>query len=189
MRLLADIFTALRLVISAYIVYAGLEYGKDAFGAVAAATLLGWTLDTADGHLARASSNPEPSWLGRHERYIDTIMVLAGFVYLTLIGLIPVWVCVGYLLLCGLLLARFRSIALLTVLEGPLALAIPLVSFFVAPLWGWIFVAWGVVALVLDWRRLRIRIGILWEDVQRLRGSLGGESSKLPSPDQPENGA
>lgn len=44
MRVLADIFTALRLGIAAYIVYAGLASGREAFGAIAAVTLIGWTL-------------------------------------------------------------------------------------------------------------------------------------------------
>jgi phosphatidylglycerophosphate synthase len=62
-RVLADTFTALRLVVAACMVYAGVQYGRDAFGAVAAATLIGWTLDTVDGYLARAASDPEPSCL------------------------------------------------------------------------------------------------------------------------------
>jgi len=169
MRVLADIFTALRLGIAAYIVYAGLASGREAFGAVAAATLIGWTLDSVDGHLARAAADPEPSWLGRHERYIDTVMVIAGFIYLTLIGIIPAWGCVAYLSVCALLLARLRSIAVLTVLEVPLVLLLPITAFFLAPVWGWLFAAWALVALVLDRRRLWVRLGILWEDTQRLR--------------------
>jgi hypothetical protein len=41
MRTLADILTALWLAV--------------------AATLIGWTVDTVDGHLARAAPNPVPS--------------------------------------------------------------------------------------------------------------------------------
>lgn len=189
MRVLADIFTALRLVVAAYIVYAGLQYGRDAFGAVAAATLIGWTLDTVDGHLARAAPDPEPSWLGHHERYIDTVMVLAGFVYLALIGVVPAWAFVTYLLVTGLILLRFRSIALLTALEGPLAILTPLAAFFLEPLWGWLFVTWGVVALLLDWRRLLVRLRLLWDDPQRLGRSLGRKASRRPRSDRGENGA
>jgi phosphatidylglycerophosphate synthase len=169
MRLLADIFTASRLVIAAFTVWAGVQYGADAFGAVAAAVLLGWTLDTLDGHLARAASNPQPSWLGRHERQLDAVMVVAGFLYLTLIGFIPVWICVTYLILLALVVIWFRSVAVMTVLEAPLALLIPVFAFFVEPFWGWMFVLWGLVAALLDWRRLKVRIRILWEDAQRLR--------------------
>lgn len=184
MRTLADIATALRLGIAAYIVYAGLQQGRESFGAVAAATLIGWTLDTVDGHLARAASNPEPTWFGRNERYIDTTMILAGFVYLTLIGIVPVWLFVAYLLVSALVLIRFRSIALLTVLEGPLALLIPATALFLAPLWFWLFVAWGVVALILDWRRLRVRIGIVWDDAKRLKRSFDREKSHLSTSQQ-----
>ena len=177
MRILADIATALRLGVAAYIIYAGLQQGRESFGAVAAVTLLGWTLDTVDGHLARAASNPEPTWLGRNERYIDTIMILAGFMYLALIGIVPAWLFVAYLLVSALVLMRFRSIAVLTVLEGPLALLIPVTALFLAPLWFWLFVAWGLVALILDWRRLWVRIRILWDDAKCLKRALGQEES------------
>ena len=169
MRLLADIFTAARLGIAAFIVYAGVQYGADAFGAVAAAILVGWTLDTLDGHLARAASDPTPSWLGRHERQLDAVMVIAGFLYLTLIGIVPVWVFITYLALSALLLVWFRSVAVMTVLEAPLALLIPAVAFFLEPFWGWMFVLWGLVTAFLDRRRLLVRVRILWDDAQRLR--------------------
>jgi hypothetical protein len=184
MRTLADIATALRLGIAAYIIYAGLQHGRESFGSVAAATLIGWTLDTVDGHLARAASNPEPTWLGRNDRYIDSIMVLAGFVYLTLVGIVPVWVCVAYLLGSALVLIRFRSIAVLTVLEAPLALLIPVTALFLAPLWFWLFVAWGLVALILDRRRLWVRLGIIWEDAKRLKHSPGHDNSSLSTSGQ-----
>lgn len=189
MRVLADVFTALRLVIAACILYAGLALGREAFGAVAAATLIGWTLDTVDGPLARAAADPEPSWLGRHERYIDTAMVVTGFIYLTLIGIIPAWGCVTYLLVCALLVARLRSIALLTVLEVPPVILLPVTAFFLAPLWGWLFAAWAMVALLLDRRRLWVRLGILWQDTQRFRRYSGregpGASSQRRNQDRP----
>jgi hypothetical protein len=184
MRALADIATALRLGIAAYIVYAGLQSGRESFGSVAAATLLGWTLDTVDGHLARAASNSEPTWLGRNDRYIDSIMVLAGFVYLTVVGIVPVWVCVAYLLVSTLALIRFRSIAVLTVLEAPPALLIPVTALFLAPLWFWLFVAWGLVALILDRRRVWVRLGIIWEDAKRLKRSPGHDNSQLSTSGQ-----
>lgn len=182
MRTLADVATGLRLVIAAYILYAGVRLGADSFAGVAVATLLGWTLDTVDGHLARAAPNRPPSWLGLHERYIDTVMVVAGFLYVTLIGVIPVWVCVSYLVVSALLVVFSRSIALLTALEAPLAVLIPILSFWLAPLWGWIFVGWGLVAAVLDRRRLRVRLGILWDDLQRMRGVTGEEGTPPAAP-------
>jgi hypothetical protein len=200
MGLVADTFTAARLGIAAFAVYAGLRYGQAAFGAVAAAVLLGWTLDTLDGHLARADSDREPSWLGQHERLVDAVMVVAGFIYLTLIGIVPAWASLGYLTAAALLLIRFRSAAVLTVLEGPLALLIPLVAFFVEPLWGWVYLAWGLVALLLDHRRLAVRVRILVEDAQHLLGIHPDDAQQGPNrtdertprhpvPGQQENGA
>ena len=180
MRTLADIATGLRLVIAAYIMYAGVRLGSESYAGVAAATLIGWTLDTVDGHLARAASDSKPSWVGAHERYIDTVMVVAGFLYATLIGVIPAWVCVSYLVVSALLVLAFRSIALLTVLEAPLAVLIPVLAFSLAPLWGWIFVVWGLVAAILDRRRLWVRVKILWSDIQRMRGVAEDESTHIP---------
>lgn len=188
MRMLADIATGLRLVIAAYIVYAGVQLGRESFAGVAAATLIGWTLDTVDGHLARAASDSQPSWLGANERYIDTVMVVAGFIYATLIGVVPVWICVAYLLVSALLVLSFRSIALLTVLEAPLAALIPILAFFLDPLWGWIFVVWGVVAAILDRKRLWVRLRILWDDVERMRGVAEDESTHLPPHGQVNGG-
>ncbi|MFN2218375.1 MAG: CDP-alcohol phosphatidyltransferase family protein [Anaerolineae bacterium] len=185
MRMLADIATGLRLVIAAYIVYAGLNLGPESFAGVAAVTLIGWTLDTVDGHLARAATDTGPSWLGRHDRYIDTVMVVAGFLYATLIGVVPVWVCVAYLLLSALLVLHSRSIALLTALEAPLAALIPLLAFWLAPLWGWIFLTWGIVAAILDRRRLWVRLSILWNDLQRLRGVAENGHTELPQASEP----
>jgi hypothetical protein len=187
--MLADIATGLRLVIAAYIIYAGVQLGAESFPGVAAATLIGWTLDTVDGHLARAASDSQPSWLGARDRYIDTVMVVAGFIYATLIGVIPVWGFVAYLVVSTLLVVVFRSIALLTVLEAPLAALIPILAFSLAPLWGWIFVAWGVVAAILDRRRLWVRVKILWDDVQRMRGIAEDESTLLPPSEQIKSGS
>jgi len=172
MRLLADIFTAVRLVFAAFIVYAGLQYGVQAFGAVAALFLLGWTLDTLDGHLARTDTSRPPSWIGSHEREVDAVMVVAGFIYLTLIDIVPGWVCISYLAVSTLLLVRFRSAAVLTVLEMPLVVLMVVTAFRLEPLWGWLYVAWGVGAMIVDRRRLKIRLEILWDDAQRLRDRL-----------------
>lgn len=167
MGTLADIATALRFAIAAYILYVGLSHEQGTFGSVAAVMLVGWTLDAVDGHLARAAGERTPSWLGRNERLVDAGMVVSGFLYLTLIGIVPLWAGLVYLFGAVLVLWRIRSIALLTVLEAPLMLLFLITAFRLQPVWGWIYVAWGILAGILDWRRLQIRIRILWADVQR----------------------
>jgi len=187
--MLADIATGLRLAIAAYIIYAGLHLGAESYAAVVAVTLIGWTLDTVDGHLARAAPETEPSWLGGHERYIDTVMIVAGLVYVTLIGIVPAWVCVAYLVVSAILVLGFRSIALLTALEAPATALIPVLAFWQAPLWGWVSVVWGIVAALLDRRRLWVRLRILWDDLQRVRGVTEDESTQLPPNEQVRSGS
>jgi len=37
------------------------------------------------------------------------------------------------------------------------------------PILGWAWVAWGLGALILDHKRLMVRLRILWDDWQRIR--------------------
>ena len=53
-------------------------------------------------------------------------------------------------------------------MEAPPAISIPVLAFSLAPLVGWSFVAWGIVAAILD----RHRLQILWEDVRRMRDAV-----------------
>jgi len=57
LRTLADLLTALRLLLAALIVGLGFTYGTDGFGAAVCLLLVGWTADTLDGHIARRAKS------------------------------------------------------------------------------------------------------------------------------------
>lgn len=169
MRILADALTASRLVIAAGIVGIGIPWGRSALNLVQIATLLGWTADTVDGHLARRASEGR-TWISDHDRTADAAMVVAGFLYMTAIGFVSWWFCLAYLTVSAGLIYRFRSSALTTLLEVPLVLQMPLVALMETPLLGLAWVAWGLLALILDRKRLMVRLRILWDDWRRMRG-------------------
>jgi len=169
MRTLADALTASRLVIAAGIVGIGIPWGRDALSMVQIATLLGWTADTVDGHLARRAPEGKRTWIGDHDRTVDAFMVVAGFLYMTAIGFVSWGFCLAYLAVSASLIYRFRSTALTTLLEAPLVLQMPVVALREMPILGWTWVAWGLGALVLDHRRLMVRLRILWDDWRRMR--------------------
>lgn len=170
MRILADALTASRLVIAAGIVGIGIPWGRGAFGMVQIATLLGWTADTVDGHLARRAPEGRRTWISDHDRTVDAFMVVAGFLYMTAIGFVSWWFCLLYLAVSAGLIYHFRSSALTTLLETPLVLQMPLVALRDVPILGWAWVAWGLLALILDRKRLMVRLRILWDDWRRMRG-------------------
>jgi hypothetical protein len=169
MQILADALTASRLVIAASIVGIGIPWGREALNLVQIATLLGWTADTVDGHLARRAPTGRRTWISDHDRTVDAFMVVAGFLYMTAIGFVSWWFCLAYLAVSAGLIYRFRSIALTTILEAPLVLQMPVVALRETPILGWTWVAWGFLALILDHRRLMVRLRILWDDWRRMR--------------------
>ena len=169
MRILADALTASRLVIAAGIVGIGIPWGRGALNMVQIATLLGWTADTVDGHLARRAPEGQRTWISDHDRTVDAFMVLAGFLYMTAVGFVSWWFCLLYLAVSAGLIYRFRSTALTTLLEAPLVIQMPVVALREVPTLGWAWVAWGLGALILDRKRLMVRLRILWDDWQQMR--------------------
>jgi phosphatidylglycerophosphate synthase len=169
MRTLADALTASRLVIAAGIVGIGIPWGRSALNLVQIATLLGWTADTVDGHLARRAPKGRRTWISNHDRTVDAFMVLAGFLYMTAIGFVSWWFCLGYLAVSAGLIYRFRSITLATLLEAPLVIQMPVVALREVPSLGLAWLVWGLLALILDRKRLAVRLRILWDDWQRMR--------------------
>ena len=143
MRVLADALTASRLVIAAGIVGIGIPWGRGALGMVQIATLLGWTADTVDGHLARRAPEGGRTWISDHDRTVDAFMVVAGFLYMTAVGFVSWRFCLTYLAISAGLIYRFRSSALTTLLEAPLVLQMPVVALREVPILGWAWVAWG----------------------------------------------
>jgi len=170
MRILADVLTASRLVIAAGIVGVGIPWGRGALNLVQIATLVGWTADTVDGHLARRAPADQQTLISKHDRTVDAVMVVAGFLYMTAVGFVSWWFCLAYLAVSAGLIYRFRSITLVTLLETPLVLQMPLVALMETPLLGLAWVAWGLLALILDHKRLMVRLRILWDDWRRMRG-------------------
>jgi len=140
MRILADALTASRLVIAAGIVGIGIPWGRGALGMVQIVTLLGWTADTVDGHLARRAPEGRRTWISDHDRTIDAVMIVAGFLYMTAIGFVSWGFCLAYLAVSAGLIYHFRSSALTTLLEAPLVLQMPIVALRKHPSWdgpGW----------------------------------------------------
>lgn len=170
MQVLADALTASRLVIAAGIVGIGIPWGRGALNMVQIATLLGWTADTVDGHLARRAPAGQKTLISRHDRTVDAFMVVAGFLYMTAIGFVSWWFCLAYLTVSAGLIYRFRSPALATLLEAPLVLQMPLVALMEVPALGLAWLSWGLLALILDRKRLAVRLRILWDDWRRMRG-------------------
>ena len=168
MALIADLLTTSRLVIALLIPLLGMRAGWGALEEIVVLTLVGWTTDTIDGHLARRSGRSQPSWIGRNEALIDGMMVLAMLAYLAMLGVISPRLVLIYAISAATLIVLTRSRLVAVLLETPPTVLLPVVALQTRPILGWAYVAWGLASVFLDRRRLRVRFQILWRDARKL---------------------
>lgn len=159
MERVPDLLTLSRAFIAAAILALGFAERLDlligsALPAVLLLTMLGWTTDILDGRVARRYKKT-PTWVGEKEFAFDMLMVFSGLCYLVLSGFIPFIPAIIYTMVAAAFIAYFRS-KMVTMSFATPVVALPLiVAYFEAPnalLW---YVAWIVVALLLDWRRFK----------------------------------
>ena len=180
MRFWADLLTASRLFLSVAILRLGFTAGADGLSAVTLCTLLGWTTDTLDGHVARRDRSGRQTWLSRNDVTVDTIFVVSGLLYLTLAGFVPWGLSLVYLSIGGLSLLLFRARSLVIALEAPLAILPVIVAFAERPPLGWAFVGWAGVAFLLDRRRFFFRLRLFGHGWRQAR-----HRSSAPAPPAP----
>jgi hypothetical protein len=150
---LADFCTLGRLGLALFLVIIGMEAREPAQAVrrIALGLLVGWTADILDGALARRSSCP--TRLSRWDFPLDMAMVAGSVVGLTMAGLLPLGLTVGYFALGSLVLLRYPSKATAMAIACPAVFA----PFVLASRWApdafhWA-VFWAVAMLVWQWRR------------------------------------
>lgn len=159
-----DILTASRGVIAALIIALGFV-GPRALGWVIFLTMIGWTTDILDGHLARYQ-HKGPTWIGEHEFAFDMMMVFAALCYLVMAGFVPVLPAAIYVTVALLFIIFFQSKSVTMSFAFPLV-ALPLiVAYFRSPSAAYIYVAWIGLALLYDWRRF---FGVVREFLVNIR--------------------
>ncbi len=163
-RRIADFFTGLRLLIAGFILFLGFSTGAEALSSVSLLFLIGWTTDTLDGYFARRDYSEYRSWWSEHDRLVDTIMILSGWIYLAVSGYIAQWIAFLYPLGAVVIIYKFPSKAVLTALETIPVLQIPMVTFGQHPILGWLWILWAAGALILSHRLLKVRLISLWKD-------------------------
>lgn len=164
MRRLADTLTLSRGGIALIILLLGFA-GKRALEAVVFLTIFGWTTDILDGRLAKRSSE-EPTWISDKDFPFDMVMVLAGLVYMVLAGFVPALPALIYTVIAGIFMIKSRSKAITELFALPLVVLPLVIAYLEAPEAAYIFIAWIVLALILDWRRFR---GVVSEFIQDAR--------------------
>ncbi|MFQ6082358.1 MAG: CDP-alcohol phosphatidyltransferase family protein [Candidatus Aminicenantia bacterium] len=168
-RRIADFLTGLRLVIAGFILFLGFSFGAEALASVSLLFLIGWTTDSLDGYFARRDYSRYRSWLSEHDRLVDTIMILSGWIYLAVSGYITQWIALLYPLGATAIIYKFPSKAVLSIVEVIPVLRIPMVTLAQHPLLGYLWIIWAIGAVILNRRCLKVRLTYLWNDFRNLK--------------------
>ena len=118
-----------------------------------------WTADAADGALARWSRTP-PSWIGRQDIWLDTVITLSAGVALARMGFLPAAGLAAWTAACAAAYALRPVETVLLVFMLPLHLSVVVLAAAHRLPEAWVFLAWVVVMAVLGRRRLTQVIGL-----------------------------
>ncbi len=122
-RIAADTLTFSRLVGGVAIAAWPWEPGIGSLASLLRWKIVLWSADAADGVLARRSRTP-PSWIGRHDIWIDSLVTLCTGVALARMGFLPAQFVVFWPAACALFYLRRPAHTALLIFMLPLHLSL-----------------------------------------------------------------
>lgn len=154
MKIIADMITFSRLLLSICLIWFGIEFGVLALPWVVWIMILSWTGDSLDGTLSRHSRAKVQTWVGAHDLQFDMTIAGALLFYLAFTGFVPLPGAIFYLLIWGVVFWRFGLNSTLGILfQAPVYGWFIVIAIHNAPSSGLWILVWLVVAIVLTWPR------------------------------------
>lgn len=151
---LADSLTIIRLILGFVLVGLGAVYGQAAIVPAVIIVMLAWFTDNLDGFLARRDPQRIPSWIGQHEFAADVAFTWATLIYVTLSGLLPAWLAIGFTLVAALVSLGMRrkpvTVLFLRIIDVTLGVLL-LVNY---PTLGVIVIIYLGTLAIVKWQRL-----------------------------------
>ena len=152
-KTLADILTASRFGLAWVLLWLGISRGAAGLPAAVVILIIAWTTDVLDGPLARKDPSRQQTWIGDHDLEIDMSVSLGVLTFLVLAGYLAPWIAVSYVIICLIMLWRFRSQELAWAVQAPPYAAMLFIALLHAPINGLAMVAYLVVVIVATWPR------------------------------------
>lgn len=165
-KTIADVLTGIRFFAGLLIVLCAVIADPGLLPLVVCLTLIGWTTDVMDGKMARMDRNGKKTWVGDLDFATDMILIYSGLLYFITAEYLPFWPFFFYGIyaaVTGLILPRKSA---MMAVAAPIA-AVPIIlSFAHYPLWGWVFVGWIAVDLLINWSDFTAEISEFINDVE-----------------------
>ena len=154
LNLIADIFTASRLIISILIGVLGWYRGVDGWLFATILLVIAWSTDILDGIIARRSGSPGKTWVGKHDLHFDMLVALSLLVFMTSSSVINLATSLLYLFAWVLIFSRFgiRS-ALGKLFQAPIYAWFIVSSFLYQPPLGAILLIFLAFLMAVTWPR------------------------------------
>ncbi|RJP29318.1 MAG: CDP-alcohol phosphatidyltransferase family protein [Actinobacteria bacterium] len=150
-KVIADVLTGVRFFLSLLIVLCAILADRGLLPLVVCLTLIGWTTDVLDGKMARMDSSGKKTWIGDMDFATDMIMIYSGLLYFIAAGYLPFWPFFFYGIYAAVTAFIWTKKSVMMAVAAPVA-AVPIILSFVHyPIWGWVFVGWIAVDLIINW--------------------------------------
>jgi phosphatidylglycerophosphate synthase len=157
-KTIADVLTVTRLFMGFLIVICAFFAEKSLLSLVVALTLIGWTTDIFDGRMARLDPSNRKTLIGAMDFAIDLTLIYSGLLYFIAAGFVPFWPFLFYAIYAAIIGIIWTKKSVMMAVAAPMA-AMPIVfSFTDTPVWGWVFLGWIILALIVNWSRFKEEI-------------------------------
>ena len=165
-KTIADVLTATRLFMGFIIAICAFFAEKSLLPLVVALTLIGWTTDILDGRVARLDPNRRQTFIGAMDFAVDLTLIYSGLLYFITAGFVPFWPFLFYAVYAGVIGIIWTKKSVMMAVAAPIVAMPIMFSFVEAPLWGWVFLGWIILALIFNWNRFKEEISEFIEGVQ-----------------------
>jgi CDP-alcohol phosphatidyltransferase len=165
-KFIADVLTGVRFFLGLLIVLCAILADDGLLPLVVCLTLIGWTTDVLDGKMARMDHTGKKTWIGDVDFATDMILIYSGLLYFIAAGYLPFWPFFFYGIYAAVTGFIWTKKSVMMAVAAPIA-AVPIILSFVHyPLWGWVFVGWIVVDLIINWADFTDEISEFIGDVE-----------------------
>ena len=165
-KVIADALTGVRFFIGLLIVLCATLADRGLLPLVVCLTLIGWTTDVIDGKMARMDITGKRTWIGDRDFGTDMILIYSGLLYFITAGYLPFWPFFFYGIYAAITAFIWTKKSVLMAVAAPIAAAPIIFSFVYYPIWGWVFVGWIAVDLILNWADFTSEINEFIGDVE-----------------------
>ena len=152
-KVIADILTASRFGSAWVLLWIGTSKGAEGLPLAVIILVIAWITDVLDGPLARREPSRAQTWVGEHDLEIDIAVSLGVMTYLVFSNYLSAWLAVSYVVLCALVLWRYRSLELAWAVQAPPYGGMLYIALCHAPIYGLLMLAYLVIILVATWPR------------------------------------